>query len=130
MIEHFPLDSVVKSLSSYKLEVFPLCFLSLSPEFDEAPLFFFFEAVDEIFEFSVVAVDSKQCFSQVVHDPIVEVVDDVVFLLFFQLTVPLLKHFPVKVNVVKHPWSGVYGHLLFLFLHLFKSITKSPKISK
>ena len=130
MIERFPLDSVFNSLSIYELEVFPLCFLSLSPESDEAPLFFFFEAVDEIFEFSVVAVDSKQCFSQVVHDTIVEVVDDVVFLLFFQLTVPLLKHFPVKVNVVKHPRSGVYGHLFLLFLHLFKSITNSPKISK
>ena len=56
MIEHFPLDSVVKSLSSYKLEVFPLCFLSLSPELDEAPLLFFLKAVDEISEVSVVGL--------------------------------------------------------------------------
>ena len=56
MIEHLPLDSVLNSLSIYELEVFPLCFLSLSPELDEAPLLFFFEAVDEISEVSVVGL--------------------------------------------------------------------------
>ena len=70
-------------------------------------LLFFLHQVDEIPEVSVVGVNSKQCFSQVVYESFVEVVDDVIFFVFFDVFEPLLKDVPLCENVIKYALGSV-----------------------